>query len=151
MSDAILWFSGFFIGIGVGRLGVAAIRLHLRPGSHKARGAGMSANARRPAEVWPIGYFLAEEMIERGWTSRDVAARMDGDFGVNAIAVDFYLAIADERLKFGFEQAKELADAFDVSPEYLMNLHRTWVENPQARQEWECPEHLFAGSAPTEH
>ena len=92
---------------------------------------------RSVAEVWHVGVFLAEEMVARGWSPDDVAERMGGDQKariVNALTVmaiigDIVLPDDDEN-EIGPEYAKKLGEAFDVSPEYFLNLERFWREAP---------------------
>ena len=98
---------------------------------------------RKPAEVFCLGEFLADEMQARGWTSYDVAKRMPGDYRKNLLIVAFTLSLQDENLLLSKDVAALLAGAFEVSPDYIENLHRAWLENPEGRQPFECPENLL--------
>jgi HTH-type transcriptional regulator / antitoxin HigA len=74
---------------------------------------------RRPAEVFPPGDFLQEELEERGWTQTDLAAILDRPPRlVNEI-------IAGKRA-ITPETARGLAAAFGSSPEYWMNLESSY-------------------------
>ena len=73
------------------------------------------ATGRQPAEVFPPGSFLREELEERGWTQEDLAAIMGKDQRtVNEIVVG----------KRGVtpESAKALAAALGTTPEFWLNL-----------------------------
>lgn len=89
---------------------------------------------RIPAEVWPVGDYLAEEMAARNWTSRDVALRMGGanlrEVAIDQCCVDLTLYVHDKNLRLGDEFARKLGRAFDVSPDLFLNLERTWLETP---------------------
>jgi plasmid maintenance system antidote protein VapI len=99
--------------------------------------------ARPLIEVWPLATYLAEEMQARGWTDKDVAKRIPGDYTHNLLFVGLTLTIQDEKMILTDQSAKVLADAFGTSPEYIKNLHKSWLENPAGRQPFECPEELL--------
>lgn len=81
---------------------------------------------RRPAEVFPPGEFLREELEERGWTQTDFAEILGRPVRlVNEI-------IAGKR-SITPETAKGLADALDTSPQYWLNLE-------SAYQLWKVPQ-----------
>lgn len=86
------------------------------------------------AEAFHPSVFIAEELEARGWSLDDLAQRMPGDFGVNRLALDFYMTIGAETpgLRIG-ESAAGLAAAFGVSPELFTNLERAWVEHPSTK------------------
>lgn len=105
----------------------------------------MSADPRAPAEVWPMASFMAEEMEARGWDAFDVAERMPGNYMRNVFVVSLLLAVQSESLIFDEDESQRLGTAFDVDPQFFLNLHRSWLDHPAARQEFKCPEHLFAG------
>lgn len=85
---------------------------------------------RTPAECFPVGDYLLEEMQARGWSSADLAARMGKDEkerSIYEIEIDVivYLSHRDD-LAFGPETARALGEAFDVSPEYWLNLQSAY-------------------------
>jgi len=81
---------------------------------------------RRPAEVFPPGEFLREELEERGWTQTDLAEILGRPVRlVNEI-------IAGKR-GITPETAKGLGDAFGSPPQYWLNLE-------SAYQLWKVPE-----------
>src|SRR5687767_10841873 len=70
---------------------------------------------RRPAEVFPPGEFLRDELEERGWTEADLAEILDRPVHeVNEI-------VASAR-GISPETARGLSAAFGTSPEFWMNL-----------------------------
>ena len=100
-----------------------------------------------PAEVFRLGEYLAEEMQERGWKSGDVAARMTGEYGYNVFALELVLAIDDDELRIDDDLFDGLALVFDVHPEFFRNLHRTWLDHPDRRSEFDPPDDLFSGGS----
>lgn len=84
---------------------------------------------RIPAEVFPVGDFLKEEMDARGWNQADLAkiiGRSDRDVH----------ALISGKLALRPETATLLGDAFGTAPEYWMNLdtaYRAWKTSRDAR------------------
>ncbi len=89
---------------------------------------------RTPAEVFPPGQFLQEELDARGWTTADLAQRMGGDPAVDQLAVDIMLGCEpeDKGILLGREMAEGLALALGTSTEYWENLDRAWRDHPCA-------------------
>lgn len=85
----------------------------------------MTDTGRIPAEAFPLSVFLREEMEARGWSLDDLRARLPVD-PVTWCAVDLTLAVDDPNLILDADTAKALGAAFNVSPEYFMNLDRAW-------------------------
>lgn len=88
---------------------------------------------RIPAQCWPVGHFLAEEMRERGWSCADVAERMGGTAyqrRVWELTVDLILHCSDEPdIVIGQETCDALGAAFGVHPSFWSNLnesYQTW-------------------------
>jgi hypothetical protein len=106
-----------------------------------------------PAEVFPLAEYLSDEMIERGWTSADVAMRMANgrEYGINILCVELLLAIDDEDLKIDDETFSGLAAAFGVSEAMFRSLDANWRRWPDRRSRFEAPEHLFAGGEFPKH
>jgi HTH-type transcriptional regulator / antitoxin HigA len=71
---------------------------------------------RTPAEVFPPGEFIHEELEARGWTERDLARIMDMPLGlINELVTG--------NQKITPETARRLSSAFgDGDPHYWMNL-----------------------------
>lgn len=72
-------------------------------------------NARVPAEVFPPGEFLREELEAREWTQQELADILDRPPRLISELIAGKRAITPET-------AKGLADAFGTSPDYWMNL-----------------------------
>lgn len=72
-------------------------------------------NARVPAEVFPPGEFLREEIEARAWTQQELADILDRPPRLVSELIAGKRAITPET-------AKGLADAFGTSPDYWMNL-----------------------------
>lgn len=70
-------------------------------------------------EIPPPGFFIREELEARGWSQRDLA----GVLGVPEQAVNM---IASGKRGVSADMAKKLGDAFDVSPEFFLNLQRAF-------------------------
>ena len=81
-----------------------------------------------PAETFPPGEFIQEELDTRGWTIADLAQRMGGDYGVNYLTVELIIECqpGDKNLLMGRETAEGLARAFGTSVEYWENLEHSW-------------------------
>ncbi|MEJ8674381.1 HigA family addiction module antitoxin [Chromobacterium amazonense] len=72
-------------------------------------------NARVPAEVFPPGDFLREELEARNWRQQELAEILDRPARLISEIIAGKRAITPET-------AKGLADAFGTSPDYWMNL-----------------------------
>lgn len=72
-------------------------------------------NARVPAEVFPPGEFLREELEAREWSQQELADILDRPPRLISELIGGKRAITPET-------AKGLADAFGTSPDYWMNL-----------------------------
>jgi HTH-type transcriptional regulator/antitoxin HigA len=70
---------------------------------------------RKPAEVFPPGDFIREELDARGWTQGDLAKIM----GRPEPAIN---QMINNKRGITAESALELAAAFGTSPEFWMNL-----------------------------
>lgn len=72
-------------------------------------------NARVPAEVFPPGEFLREELETRGWSQQELADILDRPPRLISELIAGKRAITPET-------AKGLGEAFGTSPDYWMNL-----------------------------
>jgi HTH-type transcriptional regulator / antitoxin HigA len=70
---------------------------------------------RKPAEVFPPGDFIREELEARGWTQADLAKIM----GRPEPAIN---QMINNKRGITAESALELSAAFGTSPEFWMNL-----------------------------
>jgi HTH-type transcriptional regulator / antitoxin HigA len=79
-----------------------------------------------PAEVFPVGVFVRDEIQARGWTVDDLLNRMPGDRGLNSLWLDLVFAHPDFDLEMQRDirlgDAQPLAHAFDTSLEFWENL-----------------------------
>ncbi len=75
----------------------------------------MAQEKRQPAEVFPPGYFIQEELETRGWTQADLAEIL----GRPAQLVNEIIA---GKRSITAETARGLGDAFDTGPEVWMNV-----------------------------
>jgi HTH-type transcriptional regulator / antitoxin HigA len=79
----------------------------------------MSTVTRVPAEVFPPGEFVRDELEARGWTQADLAVILNKPLpAVNEI-ITGKKAITPET-------AKALGDVFDVDPQYWLNLENSY-------------------------
>ena len=88
------------------------------------------------AQAWPVGHFIQEELEARGWTTADLAIRMGGktaeERSLDKLAIEFL--IADSPSVFiGPDGAEKLGRAFGVSPQYFLNLEKTYLAWASAR------------------
>src|ERR1700752_2554645 len=72
-------------------------------------------NTRTPAEVFPPGEFLREELEARGWTQQELADILDRPPRLISEIIAAKRAITPET-------AKGFADAFGTAAEYWLNL-----------------------------
>lgn len=98
-----------------------------------------------PASVWPLASYLAEIMQARSWTCVDVAHRMPGDYRRNIVFINLVMAVQNPQILLTAKHAAVIASAFGVSPQYISRLHDEWLRWPNARQSFECPDHLLDG------
>jgi HTH-type transcriptional regulator/antitoxin HigA len=78
---------------------------------------------RMPAEVFPPGDFLKEELEVRGWTQNDLANILDWPARLVSEIIDGQRCINPET-------ALALAQAFGTSPEYWLNLESAYRQSP---------------------
>lgn len=99
----------------------------------RAEAARVTDHPRVPAETFPPGIFLAEEMEARGWTSRDVARRMgeteESKIALDELVVDLILHVHDKGARVGDDTAKKLGLAFGVEPQFFLNLEAAWLSH----------------------
>ena len=96
-----------------------------------------------PAEVFPLAQYLCEEMEARGWTTADVAARMDGDDAENQMLVDLILVVHKDGLTIDGKTFDALAKAFGVSALVFKRLDAGWRRWPDRRSSFTAPDSLF--------
>jgi plasmid maintenance system antidote protein VapI len=92
----------------------------------------MQTDAPRPAQAFPVGHYLRDELEARGWTVIDLVTRMAPiqaveERAVTSLAVNLLLHVDDPRARMG-KLAEPIAKALGVSVEFMTNLERAYVE-----------------------
>lgn len=90
---------------------------------------------RRPAEVFHPSVFIREEMEARGWNIQLLSIAMSEEddameIAINRMTLDLYFDLDPKitNARLGKETASKLARAFDVSPDYFLNLEAAWLK-----------------------
>lgn len=103
--------------------------------------------AHTPVEVFPLAEMLADEMIERGWQTEDVALAMgpqtEEQFAKDLLAVNLLMCVQKDKLLIGDRLFAGLAKAFGVDEQYLRNLDQAWRQHPDRRSPFTPPDSLF--------
>ncbi len=82
---------------------------------------------REPAETFPPGQFIQDELHARDWSTRDLAERMGGDYiDRNQCCVELLIGAPDKGMILDEDTANGLARAFGTSVEFWENLDRAW-------------------------
>jgi HTH-type transcriptional regulator/antitoxin HigA len=87
--------------------------------------------SRRPAEAFPPGEFLKEELEARGWSQSDFASITEKD-------VTLINGVIKGKRSITIETARAFADALGTSPAYWLNLesaYRLWEASGDERSE----------------
>ena len=89
----------------------------------------------RPVVPHPT-FFIAEEVFSRGWTSHELAMRLGGYSNLNVLALCMYFAVGptDPRSRLGANMAAALGRAFDLTPEFFLNLEAAWLASYDAAE-----------------
>lgn len=84
---------------------------------------------RTTAEAFHPSEFIREEMDARGWDRWMLAHRMGGDTARNRLVIDLYFEVGPDKtnMRLGEETARQLGEAFDVSPQFFLNLETAWL------------------------
>ena len=85
---------------------------------------------RVPAEVFPVGDFIREEMEARGWSTRRLALAMGGttadETRTNHCTVDLLLHVTESDDYLGEDEAQKLGRAFGVSGKIFLALDEAY-------------------------
>lgn len=85
----------------------------------------------RPAIKFGPGYFIKEQMEYRSWTQEELAEIM-------GMTVKHINKILKDKQAITFDTAKVLAEVFDTSPQYWINLdsnYRLWLDSVPSEKE----------------
>jgi len=95
----------------------------------------MNDNKRIPAETFSVSEFIADELAARGWTWEDLATHMPHETPVD-LAKNGLLALLVLSGDGDMDEvtACKLAHAFDVSPQFFINLDRAHKSGSSAAQ-----------------
>lgn len=77
----------------------------------------------------PVGVYIEEELKARNWSTLDLAIRMGGNIAQNKLIVELLIAVHDKNLVLDYQTAHGLANAFDVNPEFFINLDKAYIES----------------------
>jgi len=85
----------------------------------------------RPARKFGPGYFIREQMEYRNWTQEDLSEVM-------GITPKHLNKILQDKQALTIEMSKVLAEVFETSPQYWLNLdanYRLWLETEKSEKE----------------
>ncbi len=91
----------------------------------------METTKLRPAIKFGPGYFIREQMEYRSWTQDDLSE-------VIGITIKHLNKILQDKQAITLEMAKVLAEVFDTSAQYWLNLdanYRLWLEDEKSEKE----------------
>lgn len=78
--------------------------------------------------------YIKEELEAREWSLADLARRLPGDYGVNYVALDFYLSIGPETPTAHMGAlAPDISRAFGADTDFFPNLERAWLDHPTTK------------------
>lgn len=86
------------------------------------------------AEAFHPSIYIKDELEARGWSTDDLAKAMPGDYGINRMALDFYLEIGPDNPTMHLGSlAIEVSRAFGVDDSLFPNLERSWLDHPTTK------------------
>ena len=109
----------------------------------------LPAPAFEPVEAFSLAEMLCDEMQARGWTTDDVAVRMQDapidpkQLGMDMLALSLLLSVQEDSLLVGDRMFAALARAFDVSEQFFRNIDNCWRTYPNRRATFEAPESIY--------
>lgn len=102
-----------------------------------------------PCEVFSLSEFVCEEMDARGWTTSDIALRMDNgqSFTRNLLTINITLVLSpmNRGCLIGDEMFAGLSNAFHISEKFFRSIHAIWEHNPDKRSAFEPSDCLLDG------
>ncbi len=91
----------------------------------------LTQNKLRPARKFGPGYFIREQMEYRNWSQEDLSEVM-------GITIKHLNKILQDNQTITLDMAKVLAEVFETSPQYWLNLdanYRLWVNSEKSEKE----------------
>lgn len=91
----------------------------------------MATTKLKPARKFGPGYFIKEQMEYRNWTQEDLSEVM-------GITMKHINKILQNKQSLTIDMAKVLAEVFETSPQYWLNLdanYRLWLETEKSEKE----------------
>jgi HTH-type transcriptional regulator/antitoxin HigA len=85
----------------------------------------------RPARKFGPGYFIREQMEYRSWTQEDLSE-------VIGMTIKHVNKILQDKQPITLDTSKVLAEVFDTSPQYWLNLdanYRLWLDDEKSEKE----------------
>lgn len=82
-------------------------------------------SSRAPAETFPPGEFIRDEMTARGWTVEHIHDRLGND-PIRCCAFDLVAYVDHRELTIDENTAEDLAMLFGTNPDYWTSLDRAW-------------------------
>ena len=94
-------------------------------------GVVMETDSRIPAEAFHLADLIKEEIAERKWSITDLVMNMgphysEKDWDVCQLSWEMFLEVREPYIVLGDVMAQQLADAFDVDPQFFVNYHEAW-------------------------
>lgn len=83
---------------------------------------------RRPAEAFPVGDYLTEELDARGWSLSDLVEHMPGNQELNRRVAADLLSTPLPGIRVSVDMAERLAVALGTDAEFWLNLDRVYQE-----------------------
>lgn len=90
----------------------------------------LGSDARTPAESFPVGSFILDEMQERGWSVEELVRQMRAD-AVGQLTIELLIYAPTKGATLDERTASQLAHAFGTSKELWLRLDRAWQQNAE--------------------
>ncbi len=92
------------------------------------RAGRSTGRTRKPAEAWPVGHFVENEMRKRRWTKRELLSLMGGS-PQRELEIELLLFAPTKGVILDSELAADLARVFGTSAGLWINLDKAWQDN----------------------
>lgn len=89
-------------------------------------------NKRRPAEAFPVGEYVSEELEARGWTTAYAASQISGNPDENELWLDLLCCLPMWE-DFDELEANRLEQLFGVSSQTWLNIHDAYLRAKAVR------------------